>query len=148
MVALLGRHIRHAWLEDLVGLAYNINKEFCAEEVIRMCTRSQLDKILQAIRKEAVRQFGGQLDAVVLYGSYARGDYDDESDIDVMVCVKLSKSLLAQYRKTFSHLGSDLGLEHDITVSIHLQDQETFEQYKNDLPFYRNVLREGVPVYA
>lgn len=113
-----------------------------------MCTRSQLDKILQAIRGEAIRQFGAQLDAVVLYGSYARGDYDDESDIDVMVRVKLSKPLLAQYRKTFSHLGSDLGLEHDITVSIHLQDQETFEKYKNDLPFYRNILREGVPVYA
>ena len=113
-----------------------------------MCTRSQLDKILQTIREEAVRQFGGQLDAVILYGSYARGDYDEESDIDVMVQVKLPKSLLTHYRKTFSHLGSDLGLEHDITVSIHLQDQETFEKYKNDLPFYRNVLREGVPVYA
>ena len=113
-----------------------------------MCTRSQLDKILQAIRGEAVRQFGSQLDAVILYGSYARGDYDEESDIDVMVRVKLSKSLLAQYRKTFSHLGSDLGLEYDITISIHLQDLETFEKFKNDLPFYCNILGEGVLVYA
>lgn len=113
-----------------------------------MCTQPQLYAILQAIYQKAVGEFDDKLDAVILYGSYARGDYDEESDIDVMVRVKLPKEELVRYRRMFSHLGSDLGLTHDIMVSIHLQDFDTFEQFKNDLPFYQNVLRDGVLVSA
>lgn len=113
-----------------------------------MCTHSQLQKILSEIYQTAVREFGEKLDAVILYGSYARGDYDDSSDIDVMVRVKMPKPELIQYRRTFSHLGSDLGLAHDIVVSIHLQDYETFARYRRHLPFYQNVDKEGVLVSA
>ena len=113
-----------------------------------MCTQLQLHIILQTIYEKSIAEFGDKLDAVILYGSYARGDYDEESDIDVMVRVKLDKFELKKHRKTFSHLGSDLGLEHNIYVSIHLQDFETFNKFKEDLPFYTNVNREGVLISA
>lgn len=113
-----------------------------------MCTESQLQTILSAVYQKSVAEFGDKLDAVILYGSYARGDYDSESDIDLMVRVKLPKVALMKYRRKFSHLGSDLGLEHDIYISIHLQDFETFEKYKEDLPFYANVIRDGVLISA
>ncbi|MEG1972553.1 MAG: nucleotidyltransferase domain-containing protein, partial [Oscillospiraceae bacterium] len=54
-----------------------------------MCTESQLQTILSAVYQKSVAEFGDKLDAVILYGSYARGDYDSESDIDIMVRVKL-----------------------------------------------------------
>lgn len=113
-----------------------------------MCTQSELQKILSAIYQASVREFGENLDAVILYGSYARGDYDEGSDIDVMVRVKMPKPELIQYRRVFSHLGSDLGLAHNIMVSIHLQDYETFARYRRHLPFYQNVDKEGVLVSA
>ena len=113
-----------------------------------MCTQAQLYMILRTIYEKSAAEFGEKLHAVILYGSYARGDYDEESDIDVMVQVKLPRAELMHYRRLFSHLGSDLGFTHNIVVSIHLQDFDTFEQFKDDLPFYRNVLRDGVPVSA
>ena len=113
-----------------------------------MCTQPQLHKILSRIYCFSVENFSDSLDAVILYGSYARGDYDDDSDIDVMVRVKMTKQELCRYRKAFSHLGSDLGLEHGVVVSIHLQDFDTFEHYRRHLPFYRNVDREGVMISA
>lgn len=113
-----------------------------------MCTQSQLHTILSAVYQKSVEEFGDKLDAVILYGSYARGDYDEESDIDVMVRVRLDKLELMKYRREFSHLGSDLGLEHDIYVSIHLQDFETFEHFKSALPFYMNVIKDGVLISA
>lgn len=113
-----------------------------------MCTPSQLQEISSRVYEESTAKFGTLLDEVILYGSYARGDHTDDSDIDLMVRVNLPKTQLIGYRRFFSHLGSDLGLEHGVVVSIHLQDNETFQQYRQHLPFYRNVEREGVVIHA
>ena len=40
-----------------------------------MCTKNQLHIITQKIADEAKDRLGAKLEAVVLYGSYARGDY-------------------------------------------------------------------------
>ena len=38
--------------------------------------------------------FGEKFQSVILYGSYARGDYDEESDIDIMITVDMSREEL------------------------------------------------------
>lgn len=113
-----------------------------------MCTQSQLHTILSAVYQKSVEEFGDKLDAVILYGSYARGDYDSESDIDVMVRVKLSQEDLKKHQWDISVFSSLLGLEHNIVISVHLQDTITFEQYKNDMPFFQNVIKDGVQIGA
>lgn len=113
-----------------------------------MCTQSQLHTILSAVYQKSVEEFGDKLDAVILYGSYARGDYDEESDIDVMVRVKLSQAELKTHQWNMSVFSSRLGLAENIMISLNLQDYETFEQYKDALPFYRNVILDGVMIGA
>lgn len=88
--------------------------------------------------------FGDKLEDVLLYGSYARGDYDEESDIDVMVLVKLTKKELSEYRRKISDISSDLDLRYGVLLSIKLQDVETFQRYADSLPFFQNVVKEGI----
>ena len=40
-----------------------------------------LDEFLRVLRK----RFGDSIEEVILFGSYARGDYDEESDIDLLI---------------------------------------------------------------
>ena len=88
--------------------------------------------------------FGERLDRVILYGSYARGDYDEESDIDVMALVDMDKETLADYRRRVNAFSNRLDLKHDVLLSIRLQDKATFTQWAGALPFFKNVLRDGV----
>ena len=78
-----------------------------------------------------------------LYGSYARGDFDAESDIDIMALVDLPKEQLAMYRRKVSDLSSDLDLKYDVLLSIKLQDKDTFLRFSNMLPFFQNIMKEG-----
>ena len=116
------------------------------KEMIFVCSKSNLNSILSKIAEVAKNTFGNNLQAVILYGSYARGDYDDASDIDIMIIADVDREDLFRYKKPIIKATSELGLENDVVITATLKDKKTFEQYKNALPFYQSVLKEGVKV--
>ena len=90
--------------------------------------------------------FGENLEKVILYGSYARGDYNDRSDIDVMVLVSLPD---AEIKRAENHIydgAFDLELKYGKTLSPVIRNQDTFEYWADTLPFYQNVRTEGVEI--
>ena len=113
-----------------------------------MCSTRSVEIIRQRINQTAKEFFGSKLKSVVLFGSYARGDFDEDSDMDIMIIADILPEECQQYRKKFSRLLSELGLEHDILISLLVQDQSTFDKWADVLPFYRNIRREGVLLSA
>ena len=47
-----------------------------------MCSASELQTILYHVAQAYHRVFGNRIEQILLYGSYARGTNDEESDID------------------------------------------------------------------
>lgn len=90
--------------------------------------------------------FGDKLDSAFLYGSYARGEQNADSDIDIMVLANVSREELSSYKKPFISLTSELGLLHDVVVTVTLKDTETFNKYLEAVPFYANVKKEGIRI--
>ncbi len=111
-----------------------------------MCSAEILDMITGKVSALAKTVFGTMLDSVVLYGSYARGEQTEESDIDMMVLADVPAESLSAYKKDFIKLSSSLGLEHDVVVTVTLKDRATFNKYFSVMPFYRNVLEEGIKI--
>ena len=103
---------------------------------------------LTKIRQFAENLFGEKLEAVILFGSYARGDNNSESDFDVMILVDLDSCKLAAYKYELARFGTGLDLEYGVFHSFVLQDKEAFEYWKETIPFYKNVTDEGVLVNA
>jgi predicted nucleotidyltransferase len=113
-----------------------------------MCTQSVLNEITGKVVQAAKDSLGDKLDKVILYGSYARGDYDDESDIDIMVLAAVSREELSAVDKQICKLLGYLGYDNDVILSIHVVDCTTFYQYMDVLPFYTNAMKDGVKLYA
>ena len=111
-----------------------------------MCTNRRADAIAQAVAACAKDMLGDRLECVVLYDSYARGDFDDESDVDLMVRVRCDKEELTSLHGAFIKIASELSLKYGVEVSVSLTDTATFNRYKHALPYYENVEREGVRI--
>ena len=122
-----------------MDMLYNDSKE----RQVRSVSNVGLNNLMKETYSALSRVFGEKLDEVWLYGSYARGDFDAESDIDIMALVDLPKEQLATYRRKVSDLSSDLDLKYDVLLSIKLQDKATFLRISNTLPFFQNVMKEG-----
>ena len=106
-----------------------------------------LRQILSDVTAGLREIFGEKLENVILYGSYARGDADEESDIDIMALIKgVSRAELWRYEEKLSPVLARIEREWDyeILLSVMLEDVPTFEKYAEHLPFFRNVVREGI----
>ena len=110
--------------------------------------RNEVNMITTEIVDEVLKILKDYVYKIVLYGSYARGDFNLESDIDIMIILNCDRERVKAYRQQISRLASRIGLKNDIEISLMLRDKETFEQGKKVLPFYKNVDREGVDLYG
>lgn len=113
-----------------------------------MCTKTELKKITQTVVQSVLELMEDKIYKIVLYGSYARGDFDTESDVDIMILLDCDEKELRNYRKMVTVLASRISLENDIEVSLLLKNWSSFEDRLAILPFYQNVEREGVILYG
>jgi len=104
--------------------------------------------VTQAVVERTIDVFRDKLIKIILYGSYARGDFTPESDIDMMILLNCSREELPLYRKRISRIASELSLESGKEVSLLLQDRETYDEWLDTLVFYQNVEKEGVVLYG
>lgn len=79
-------------------------------------TNLDLPGLLADLKKELEAIYAERLRGVYLYGSYARGEADDESDLDVLIVLDAIESYGADIDRT-SHLVAGLSLDHRVSVS-------------------------------
>lgn len=87
--------------------------------------------------------YGAKLYAVILYGSCARGDFDEESDIDLLVLLNADAEEVPALRKKMRSTANRLDLKYDCVISATFQSRQVFETYKSGSVFYQNIEREG-----
>lgn len=96
---------------------------------------------------EQIREiYVDSLKKVVVYGSYARGDYQRNSDIDIMILVDASDTEIKEKFNCVCDLAFDYELEYGVVISPLVKNEEHFMKWSETLPFYRNVRQEGVTV--
>ena len=88
--------------------------------------------------------YGKSLETVVLYGSVARADDTPESDIDIAVIVHGYTKEMHDEMLVFL---VDLELEFGKVISVLLIDYDDYQEWKDVMPFYKNVRKEGITLW-
>ena len=107
-----------------------------------------ISNIIQDFAKNVRKILGNSLDSVIVYGSYARGDYSELSDIDVMLLVSLGEEEIKQISDQISDLAFDFMMKYGVDISPVITNIDHFNYWVDNLPYYRNIRDEGVRLSA
>ncbi|GAB3511710.1 nucleotidyltransferase domain-containing protein [Spirosoma knui] len=101
-----------------------------------------IEPIVREFKSALQARYGKRLRDVVLYGSYARGDHDDESDIDLMMVLNDEK--VDTIAEVFAL--SDLTMEfiHTYGKAVSVLPVAATRFFSSFMPVYQNARQEGV----
>jgi predicted nucleotidyltransferase len=105
---------------------------------------NKIDAVLDEFVNGVTIILGDRVKKVILYGSYARGDYREDSDIDIMILADLTDDEVVKYRAEIADFTFDIEMENDVILSPLLKNIDRFYYWIDALPFYMNIQKEGV----
>ena len=90
--------------------------------------------------------FGEHLNKVIVYGSYARGDYKKNSDVDIMILVDLSETEIKKFENRVYDVAFEIEMDTGVDISPVIKNKNQFEYWVDTLPYYKYVREEGVTI--
>ena len=109
-----------------------------------MCNKNQALEILGRVFTECNELFRNKIKHAYLYGSYARGDYKPDSDIDIMILTTFTDEEIENVENVIYDLAFDFQMRYLVDISVIIKNEEQFNYWLGALPFYDNVQREGI----
>lgn len=104
----------------------------------------RIQNILLKFTQEVRKIMGASLKKVIVYGSYARGDYNENSDIDLMILTSLTEEEIRRVENDVYDVAFEFQMEYLVDISVIIKNEEQFQYWLGALPFYDNVQKEGI----
>ena len=102
----------------------------------------RIKPLLSELKVGLQRIYHDRPHGVYLYGSYARGEADSDSDVDVLIILDRLEHYGAEIERT-SHLVAELSLKYEISVSRVFVSQKDWAD--REAPFLANAREEAIP---
>lgn len=107
--------------------------------------RAALTAFVNCLRQ----RYGDDVVHVKLFGSKARGDSDDESDLDLLVVVRMEDGDYRKYWHEIVDIGWDIELAHGVVTSLVIKDEGGYAKMRDrQLLLARNIERDGIELWT
>jgi len=109
-----------------------------------------VDSMILEFSKQVKSALNDKLCEIILFGSYARNDFDEESDIDIAVLADVAHEDESRYNSEIVRIIENIYdiYGYSVVLSPIIISNDFYNEWKDHLPFYRNVASEGVKIVA
>lgn len=107
----------------------------------------KIEDLLKLYCKEVESATDSNTKKIILYGSYARGDFQSDSDVDIMILVDTDITGISSLERKICDITYDFNDKCGVDIMPIVQSYQHFEHWKKADMFYRNVDYEGVILY-
>jgi predicted nucleotidyltransferase len=102
------------------------------------------NQAIENFRERVIKRFKDEIVALILYGSFVRGEYSKYSDIDILIVTENKDRI----REGIYDIAYDVDLEHDVLLSLlFLTPEEVEALVRKGSPFIEDIILEGVILY-
>jgi len=102
----------------------------------------KIKKVLEKFKEEIEELYGKRLKNIILYGSWARGDATEDSDIDVVIVLE-GKIVPGKEIDRMIDIITEINLKYGVLISVYPISEEGYSTINS--PLLINVRREGMP---
>ena len=107
---------------------------------------SNIEQVIEEFTIEIKKLLRNHLKQIILYGSYARGDFNENSDIDIMILTDKKDRELENYYDKVIEIAYNIESNNDFKIHLSplVKNIDKFNYWLDTIPFYMNVEKEGV----
>ncbi|NBK80641.1 hypothetical protein D5272_19435 [bacterium D16-76] len=113
-----------------------------------MLAMQEVKRIAEEMCRLVSKIFPQERIDAVLFGSYARGDAEEGSDIDILLLVDSSRETISEKSWQIGGAAAELLLNYGVLLSPIVENRQYFQSNSQLLPLFRNISAEGVPLSA
>lgn len=106
-----------------------------------------LDRVKKTIIKEIPKVLRDDCREIILYGSCARGDFDDDSDVDVAILTESDREAVKKYDSEIDDIATSIGMDTMAIVNFVCLPKKEFEEKNSWYPYFMNIKKEGIVLY-
>ena len=110
------------------------------------------ETLIENIKKDIVRMVKNLMDTelikIILYGSCARGDYTDDSDMDIALLTKCDRANAKMYGDSLALIATELAMKYFVVVNLVCLPYQEFIEKKSWYAYFQNIDREGIVLYG
>ena len=116
---------------------------FIQKTISKTGLRKNEKEALEELKVKILKKF---TDAkIILYGSKARGDFNKESDIDLLILI--GKKISTKLEEEIYHISYEIELKYNVVFGVIIENQEFWETpLANAMPLHWNIDREGIAI--
>ena len=102
-----------------------------------------IKEILEEVGEKLKKLYGENLRGIILYGSYARGEATEDSDIDLIILLEDMEDISKEWERYFPII-YEIAFRNDVVISIVPLKERDY--YSKNHPFLLNAKKEGIKI--
>ena len=117
------------------------------EENSKYLLEYTLDRVKKVIVRDIPKALKDDCREIILYGSCARGDFTNESDVDIAILTECDRESVKKYDSVIDDIATSIGLETMAIVNFVCLPKKEFDEKSSWYSYFVNIKKEGIVLY-